>query len=473
MSIRLLSAAIRGENLTGPVRPPHALGRGAARRPAARGLAVLTAVAMLSGSAVAAQPAGAVAANGGSAGVGHRSATGGQDPRARQPEEYPNVFAEAGYSQEEIDARVEAAWQQLFHGAPGTQPDRSDGQTVYYELAPDMAYVQDIANRDVRSEGIGFAMMIAVQLDHRTEFDKLWNFAKTKMQLQSGSTRYFFAWHTDPTGRVLSTGIAPDGDQWIAAALAFASNRWGDGEGIYSYRREAEQIVRAMWHQSDSGGVNMFDRTTHLPYFSPPGVVNHTDPSYCLPAFYKIFAELVPEDAALWNAAYTAAQQLLQRAAHPQTGLVPSYSNFDGTPYRAPWDAQTEDAYGSTFQEDAWRAIANVNVDAAWFGVQPWQTQFSNKLEQFFESQGITTYLSRYRLDGTPVVKGQNDYEPPHAEGLVAMNSTSAISATHGARLEFVHDFWNTPVPSGLARYYDGLLYLLGLLYDSGKFRIW
>ncbi len=453
--------------MTELARASTVLGPGVVRRGAKLGLVALSVVVALAGSAVA--------ANGESTRGGHRPSNQELGPRvaAGLAGGYPNVLVEAGYPQDAIDAKVSAAWQQLFNGAPGTEPGRHDGQTVYYQLAPDMAYVEDIANQDVRSEGMGYAMMIAVQLDHKREFDALWNFAKTKMQLQSGRTRYFFAWHTDTAGKVLSTGVAPDGDEWIAAALAFAAGRWGSGQGIYDYRREAGQIVRAMWHQSDSGGVDMFDRRSYLPVFSPPSVVNYTDPSYCLPAFYKVFAEVVPSDAALWNSAYTAAQQLLQKAADPQTGLAPDYANFDGTPYLTAWNTPTDDAYNHTFQEDAWRAIANANVDAAWFGTNAWQTQYSNTLEQFFERQGITTYVSRYRLDGTPVTRGQNTYEPAHAEGLVAMNSTSAISATYGARLEFVRDFWNTPIPAGYARYYDGLLYMLGLLYDSGRFRIW
>jgi endo-1,4-beta-D-glucanase Y len=31
----------------------------------------------------------------------------------------------------------------------------------------------------------------------------------------------------------------------------------------------------------------------------------------------------------------------------------------------------------------------------------------------------------------------------------------------------------DTAIPSGYAHYYDGMLYMLGLLYDSGSFRIW
>jgi len=434
------------------------------------GLAAASAVTVLASSGAAAaypaaQPVGYGVPEGGSgnvAGAGHAA-------RAASTT-YPNLFVEAGHSQSDIDSKISGAWQQLFHGNQGSG-NRYNGQSVYYQLSSTMAYVEDIANQDVRSEGMGYAMMIAVQLNHKTEFDALWTFAKSKMQQQSGRTKYFFTWHTDTSGNVRDTGIAPDGDQWIAAALAFAANRWGSGQGTYNYQSEAAQIIRAMWHQSDSGGVNMFDRNTSLPVFSPPWAVNYTDPSYCLPAFYKIFAKVVPNDAWLWDKAYSAASQLLQKAPHSNTGLVADYTNFDGTPYGG--DSSSDDGYNHTFQEDAWRAISNANVDAAWFGTKSWHTQYSNTLEKFFQSQGVTTYRSRYHVNGALVTRGQNSYEPAHAEGLVAMNSTSAISATASGRLDFVKDLWNTNVPSGQARYYDGLLYLLGLLYDSGSFQMW
>jgi oligosaccharide reducing-end xylanase len=32
---------------------------------------------------------------------------------------------------------------------------------------------------------------------------------------------------------------------------------------------------------------------------------------------------------------------------------------------------------------------------------------------------------------------------------------------------------WNTPIPSGEQRYYDGMLYLMSLMHCSGNFRIW
>jgi oligosaccharide reducing-end xylanase len=32
---------------------------------------------------------------------------------------------------------------------------------------------------------------------------------------------------------------------------------------------------------------------------------------------------------------------------------------------------------------------------------------------------------------------------------------------------------WNTPIPSGQNRYYDGMLYLMSLMHLSGEFRVW
>ena len=86
---------------------------------------------------------------------------------------YRNLFKEMlGKSDAEIQAKLDAAWQQLFYGDDATQ-------RVYYPVGEDMAYIEDIGNADVRSEGMSYGMMIAVQLDKKAEFDRLWKWAKT------------------------------------------------------------------------------------------------------------------------------------------------------------------------------------------------------------------------------------------------------------------------------------------------------
>src|SRR5688572_26503871 len=77
--------------------------------------------------------------------------------------QYRNLFKEyLGKTDAEIETRIQGAWRQLFAGDPNSE-------ALYYPVAGDMAYVPDINNHDVRSEGLSYGMMIAVQLDRREE----------------------------------------------------------------------------------------------------------------------------------------------------------------------------------------------------------------------------------------------------------------------------------------------------------------
>src|SRR5215210_6638077 len=88
---------------------------------------------------------------------------------------YRNVFKEyLGKSDAEVQARIDAAWYQLFYG-------NDDSERVYYPVGGDMAYMEDIGNGDVRSEGMSYGMIIAVQFDKKQEFDRLWKWTKTYM----------------------------------------------------------------------------------------------------------------------------------------------------------------------------------------------------------------------------------------------------------------------------------------------------
>src|SRR5262249_43688353 len=89
---------------------------------------------------------------------------------------YRNLFMEAGHSQMEVNVKINHAFQQLFHGDPSTQ-------TVYYAAGANsngpLAFITDIKHEDVRTEGLSYGIMIAVQLDKKAEFDALWNWSKT------------------------------------------------------------------------------------------------------------------------------------------------------------------------------------------------------------------------------------------------------------------------------------------------------
>jgi oligosaccharide reducing-end xylanase len=53
------------------------------------------------------------------------------------------------------------------------------------------------------------------------------------------------------------------------------------------------------------------------------------------------------------------------------------------------------------------------------------------------------------------------------------MNAVVALAATDATAGEFVDALWDTSIPSGQWRYYDGMLYTLALLHVSGNFRVY
>ena len=133
--------------------------------------------------------------------------------------EYRNVFAELGYSKEEIDQKLKDAFQTVFYGP--------DGERFYFEAGDDMGYFEDTGNFDARTEGMSYAMMMCVQMDMKNEFDRVWKWARTYMYMEDGYNKGYFAWSCKTDGTKNDMGPAPDGEEFFAMALFFASQ---DGE---------------------------------------------------------------------------------------------------------------------------------------------------------------------------------------------------------------------------------------------------
>jgi len=108
----------------------------------------------------------------------------------------------------------------------------------------------------------------------------------------------------------------------------------------------------------------------------------------------------------------------------------------------------------------------NWSVDWAWWAKDSRQPQLSDRLQGFFASQGMTNYANQFTLAGKPL-------STDHSPGLVAINAVASLAATRPRAREFVEALWNTPVPTGKWRYYNGMLQMLALLHCSGEFRIW
>jgi len=390
---------------------------------------------------------------------------------------YRNLFAESGHTPAEVSAKIDTAFQQLFHGNPETQ-------SVFFPVGKNsqgpLAYVTDWANHDVRTEGMSYGMMIAVQLNKKAEFDALWNWAKTYMYISDPKHPSFgyFSWSCKTDGSPNEETAAPDGEEYFVMSLYFAANRWGSGTGIYNYKVQADELLHTMRHRTVRSGPTKFgprtvgnevDETTKMIRFVPAVERGgFTDPSYHLPAFYELWARWGPaEDRDFWAQAANVSREFFLKAAHPKTGLTPAYANFDGTPH------DTGFSQSAIFGYDSWRTASNWSVDWSWWRKAPQEQELSDRIQSFFRSQGLSNYGDLYTLDGKPVPPPSAQPPSHRPTGLMATNAVASLAATDPKSRDFVNALWDSPVPSGQGRYYDGMLYLLSLLHCSGEFRIW
>jgi oligosaccharide reducing-end xylanase len=426
---------------------------------------------------------------------------------------YRDLFAEQGHSPEEVHAKIEKAFQQLFHG---------DGQEerVYFETGANengtLAYITDWANNDARSEGMSYGMMICVELNKKREFDALWNWAHTYMLItdpKNPSVGYF-AWSMNTDGTPRSTGAAPDGEEYFTMALYFAAHRWGNGKGIYNYQAEADKILRGMRHHPVLTGTSPFrihpdDPPFVMPDHPWPSPNNHrmeeaaqasgkplpmfrfpsgpreqsvgpmvdeshfmirfvpeipngvTDASYHLPAFYELWARWGPvEDRVFWATAADVSRDFFNRVTGPETGLTPDRNNFDGTPVVG------RDGTPVPFMADSFRSVSNWSVDYSWWRKDPRETVLSGRIQKFLSSQGMDSFANKYTLDGKPL-------SSTHSSGMVATTAVGSIASPDSPESKaFVDALWTMPVPTGEYRYYDGMLYLMSMMHVSGEFRI-
>jgi oligosaccharide reducing-end xylanase len=369
-----------------------------------------------------------------------------------------NVFNEIGISEEAIEKRLSEIKQEFFYGA-----DR-----IYYEAGADMGYLTDTGNDDVRTEGMSYGMMMCVQLDMKEEFDRIWKWSKNYMYMSEGENEGYFAWSCALDGKKNAYGPAPDGEEYFAMALLFASHRWGNGEGIFNYEHEAKEILRAMVHKGRDGrpGAPMVNNENHQILFVPGS--DFTDPSYHLPHFYRLFAKWgYEEDSEFWKEAERVSREYLIKACHPDTGFSAEYAEFDGSPMRRPlpWAADRHD----WFYSDAYRTAANVGLDYLWNGIDKGQCAMAGRIQRALLSDMRADTYHIYEIDGT--VCGESALHP---FGITATVAESVLaSELDDVAKEWVRTFFDMPLRTGKRRYYDNCLYMFAFLALSGNYKIY
>lgn len=380
--------------------------------------------------------------------------------------QYPNLFLQSGYSQSAIDQKLAKAYYDVFEG-----PNR-----VYFETGDSMAYLSDLKNKDARTEGLSYGMMIAVQLDKKDVFDRVWRWSKKNLQHQQGPREGYFAWSINPqTLKKNSEGSASDGELFYITSLLFASNKWGNNTGIHYYN-EARRILDAMWKKDGTGNIYNLINTEHKQItFVPEGnSYNWTDPSYHLPAFYEAWALYAGDGhEQFYRDCADTSRAFLHRACHPVTGLNSDYTEFSGAPHPTRW-------MPPGFRYDSWRVPMNIAMDYTWFGKdKPWQEDYAKRFQNFLRSKGMDSYDDQFNLDGSRpdfILQAGPVKKLRHSIGLVSTAATASLVNKEKTSTDFVHAIWNAklePYEDGyFDPYYDGLMHLFSLMLLSGRYQL-
>jgi oligosaccharide reducing-end xylanase len=371
--------------------------------------------------------------------------------------EYRNYLEYFGVNKEEADRRCEEIFETLFYG--------SEDERIYHPADPDMGYMVDTGNIDARTEGMSYGMMMCLQMNRKEEFDRLWKWAKTYMYQSEGENKGYFAWSCALDGTKNSEGAAPDGEEFFAMDLIFAGNRWGNGEGIYNYHREAKELLHNMIRKGSGNlsGYPMFDPDNH--YIKFIAEADFTDPSYHLPHFYEQYAKYAyEEDAAFFLEAAKASREYWKKCCNEKTGLSPEYGNYDGTPYLPREPFGRHDWYYS----DAYRTMINIALDRVWGSDFKWSDENAKRFLDFFNARlKDNNWDSVFTVDGTVL-----DEKALHPVAVIASNASAAVFDKEAAG-EWVKMFLEGGLRSGVRRYYDNCLYFFVYLMLSGNYRIY
>ena len=354
-----------------------------------------------------------------------------------------------GKTDAEIKEKMDAMWEHYFKG--------DNNSKVFFDKGNE-GYIKDINNNDIRSEGMSYGMMIAVQTGHKEEFDKLWNWAKAHMWHKGGDWDGYFAWQRreDGTG---DDNCAPDGEMYFMMSLLFAANRWDDDQ----YRKDALYIMDKMWNNPSH---KLFNQGNYIIVFQPLGNGNDfSDPSYDLPAYLELFSRWAEKDTDKWKKAVTAARDHLYKSSNTSSGLFADYSSFNGQPQSYSYNSNS-----TKYMYDAMRCAMNFGMDYYLFGADSTrEIEMANRIINFFEKDGYQH--ARFNWDGS-------NPQEQYTQGEAGANAVAAIALRSTADSEEkikknLQNAWDTKFMTGQYRYYDGLVHYLAMLHLSGNFKIW
>jgi endoglucanase len=220
--------------------------------------------------------------------------------------------------------------------------------------------VIDYSASDVStSEGQAYAMLRAVWVGDRVNFDRTYQWALNN--LNSGvrdDHLWSWRWGKDPQGKwgVTDKAFASDADQDAALALIIAGRVWTDEQ----YTQHARAILQDLWTR---GTVEVGGRRYLLAGDSLcKGERCRINPSYYAPYAYRVFAGV--DTTSNWASLVDTSYDVLSIVSgFAETGLPPDWAQLDTRNGRISRSSDKD----SAFSYDAFRVYWRIELDRELF----------------------------------------------------------------------------------------------------------
>jgi hypothetical protein len=287
----------------------------------------------------------------------------------------------------------------------------------------------------VVSEGIGYGMLITATLGSQADFDGLHKFYNQAAKGVSG----LMNWQCGDCGSCGGGGPATDADLDVAMALVQADARWG---GYAAAALTVIQNLRKPTVTEVCGAYTVMRPGDHWGGCSDNGLIN---PSYWAPGYYRVFAQLDPEGAAVWNKLVDDSYTLLEasKGGHPDNLFI--------WPDAMKWN-------GSTFLND--KGFSYNGYDAC---RTPWRIATDYAWTNDSRAQALLAWTSS-EVD-TRGFSGITNQANSAFYGALALGSIAVSQEKADARL---NEWLNSSLDD--VPYYQGTLRLLYLMVAAGKF---
>lgn len=177
------------------------------------------------------------------------------------------------------------------------------------------------------SEGQSYGMFFALVANDRSNFDRLWAWAKNNLAGSDiGNNLPGWWWGKDDQGqwRLLDSNSASDADLWFAYALSEAARLWKDD----SYAKDASLLLANIKAREVADLPGLGKMLLPGPFgFAQPDHLWHLNPSYLPVPVLRRLAGVDPQGP--WNEIARSTGSLMQRAA--RHGFVADWVGYRGT----------------------------------------------------------------------------------------------------------------------------------------------